>query len=105
MPRAHGDALPERQLVNLFIRRFPLSLVLATKHEHFETWVQARRFLENAYRAGERTLQDYYHDTPKEEQVLACQHPDVVALGLAGAKGKRIISRRNTHWLTARYLV
>lgn len=86
---AQGEAPSERQLVSLFITRFPLPLVLATRHEHFETWVEARSFLENEYRAWERTLQDYCHDASEEYRVQARQHPDVVALGLAGVKEKR----------------
>ena len=86
---SQGEAPSERQLISLFITRFPLPLALATRHEYFETWVQARTFLENEYRAWEKTLQEYCHDTSEEYRAQARQHPDVVALGLTGVKERR----------------
>lgn len=76
--------------------------MLATKHKHFETRVQARNFLENEFCAWGKSFQDCCHDTPKEYRVLARQHPNVVALELAGVNKKKEIEQKKHPFVNSR---
>ena len=85
---AQGEQPPERQLVNLFITRFPWELAKLTRMEQFDTWVQARNFMEQQFRSFERLRQDYFMDAPEEFKAAARGSPELQALGLGGPPSK-----------------
>lgn len=81
---AAGEQPPERQLVWLFLTRFPWELSRGARGKHFDTWIEARHFMEREYKDLATYALEYNLEAHDDFRKSMKQDTIVMAQGLFG---------------------
>ena len=85
---ALGEQPPERQLVWLFLTRFPWELSRGARGKNFNTWVEARHFMEKEYKDWVTYALEYNLEAHEDFKKSMKQDTSAVAQNLFGSSQK-----------------